>query len=153
MGQVVQGNGDYTIKASEGGTIHLDTGSNIGFVQITGNLLVNGITTAIESESEIRFDINGVTQAIINSDGLIIDNIQINNNTIKNISVLDRISFDSVISLKAKAEDQPSNPGYVSLYAKSFPGTGGTGVFFVNTEGPPDELISKTKAFLYSLIL
>jgi hypothetical protein len=33
------------------------------------------------------------------------------------------------------------------------PGTGGTGLFFVNTEGTRDELISKTKALLYSLIL
>jgi hypothetical protein len=103
--------------------------------------------------SEIRFDINGVNQAYINNNGLIVDNIQIDNNTIKNRSVVDRISFDSVMSLKAKVLDQPPNPGYVSLYAKPAPGTGGTGLFFVNTEGPPDELISKTKAFLYSLIL
>jgi hypothetical protein len=103
--------------------------------------------------SEIRFDINGVNQAYINNNGLIVDNIQIDNNTIKNRAVVDRISFDSVMSLKAKTLDQPPHSGYVSLYAKPAPGTGGTGLFFVNTEGPPDELISKTKAFLYSLIL
>lgn len=103
--------------------------------------------------SEIRFDINGVNQAVINNNGLFVDNIQIDNNTIKNKTVVDRISFDSVLSLKTKTVDQPSHPGYVSLYSKPVPGSGGTGLFFVNTSGPPDELISKTKAFLYSLIL
>lgn len=104
--------------------------------------------------SEIRFDINSVNQAYINSNGLHVDNIQIDNNTIKNrIPNIDRISFDSVISLQAKTLDQPLHSGYVSLYAKSAPGAGGTGLFFVNTSGPPDELISKTKAFLFSLIL
>lgn len=103
--------------------------------------------------SEIRFDINGVNKAIINNNGLIVDNIQIENNTVKNRTAVDRISFDSVMSLKAKTLDSPPHSGYVSLYAKPAPGTGGTGLFFVNTSGPPDELISKTKAFLYSLIL
>jgi hypothetical protein len=103
--------------------------------------------------SEIRFDINSINQAYINSNGLHVDNIQIDNNTIKNKTAVDRISFDSVMSLKTKTLDQLPHSGYVSLYAKPAPGTGGTGLFFVNTSGPPDELISKTKAFLYSLIL
>jgi hypothetical protein len=103
--------------------------------------------------SEIRFDINGVNQAYINNNGLIVDNIQIDNNTIKNRTTLDRISFDSVMSLQVKTVDQLPHSGYISLYAKPVPGPGGTGLFFVNTSGPPDELISKTKAFLYSLIL
>jgi hypothetical protein len=104
--------------------------------------------------SEISFDINGVTQAVINSNGLFVDNIQIDNNTIKNKnSSLDKILFDSVLELKTKPGDPGVSSGYVSLYSKPVPGTGGTGLFFVNTEGTRDELISKTKALLYSLIL
>ena len=38
MGQVVRVNGDYAIKTSEGGTILLDTGPNVGFVKVTGSL-------------------------------------------------------------------------------------------------------------------
>lgn len=104
--------------------------------------------------SEISFDINGVTQAVINNNGLFVDNIQIDNNTIKNKnSSLDKILFDSVLELKTKPGDPGVSSGYVSLYSKPVPGTGGTGLFFVNTEGTRDELISKTKALLYSLIL
>lgn len=51
MGQVVQVNGDYTIKASEGGTIRLDTGSNVGFVRVTGSLLVDGDTLTVSAEN------------------------------------------------------------------------------------------------------
>lgn len=47
MGQVIQTNGDYNIKAQSGGTITLDTGPN-GQVAITGNLLVQGNSTTIE---------------------------------------------------------------------------------------------------------
>jgi hypothetical protein len=51
MGQVVQVNGDYTIKASEGGTILLDTGNNVGFVRVTGSLLVDGDTLTVSAEN------------------------------------------------------------------------------------------------------
>jgi hypothetical protein len=51
MGQVVQVNGDYTIKASAGGTIRLDTGSNVGFVRVTGSLLVDGDTLTVSAEN------------------------------------------------------------------------------------------------------
>jgi hypothetical protein len=51
MGQVVQANGDYTIKASAGGTIRLDTGSNVGFVRVTGSLLVDGDTLTVSAEN------------------------------------------------------------------------------------------------------
>ena len=49
MGQVVQINGDYTIKAAEGGTIRLDTGPNVGNVRVTGSLLVDGTTLTVNA--------------------------------------------------------------------------------------------------------
>lgn len=42
MGQFIQTNGDYTIKAGEGNQIRLDTGSGVGQVYITGDLVVVG---------------------------------------------------------------------------------------------------------------
>lgn len=51
MGQVVQVNGDYSIKTSAGGTIRLDTGSNVGFVRVTGSLLVDGDTLTVSAEN------------------------------------------------------------------------------------------------------
>jgi hypothetical protein len=54
MGQVVQTNGDYTIKAlpddrTVGGKITLDTGDNVGEVRVTGNLVVTGATLTVET--------------------------------------------------------------------------------------------------------
>jgi hypothetical protein len=43
------GDTDYKVKVNDSGTITFDTGSKIGQVIITGNLLVEGVTTTIES--------------------------------------------------------------------------------------------------------
>lgn len=50
MGQVVQVNGDYRIKTSEGGTIFLDTGTNLGKVSISGTVEIAGQTLTLGSE-------------------------------------------------------------------------------------------------------
>lgn len=52
MGQFLQVNGDYNIKAGEGAKITLDTGpaTSGGSVRITGNLVVEGETLAIGVE-------------------------------------------------------------------------------------------------------
>jgi hypothetical protein len=103
--------------------------------------------------SKITFEIDGGQRAIINSNGLTVDNVRIRNNNISNTAV-DNIYIDNVLGLANKAGAPPAvASGYVKLYSKNSPGTGGTGLFFVNTEGTNDELISKTKALLYSLIL
>lgn len=51
MGQVVQTNGDYTIKTKETGTILLDTGQNVGTVRVTGNLIVTGDTLTVSADN------------------------------------------------------------------------------------------------------
>lgn len=51
MGQVIQVNGDYNIKAKESGTIKLDTGPGVGQVVVTGDLIVEGDTLTISSEN------------------------------------------------------------------------------------------------------
>lgn len=51
MGQVIQVNGDYNIKAKEGSNIKLDTGPGVGNVVVTGNLLVQGDTLTISAEN------------------------------------------------------------------------------------------------------
>ena len=51
MGQVIQVNGDYNIKAKEGANITLDTGPGVGQVVVTGNLLVEGDTLTISAEN------------------------------------------------------------------------------------------------------
>lgn len=71
-GAVSKYSSDYKIKVPSGGTITLDTGSNIGLVFITGNLNVQGNTTTVSTTNmEIEDNIillnkgelgNGVTE-------------------------------------------------------------------------------------------
>jgi hypothetical protein len=42
-------NGDYTVKVQDNGTIRLDTGAGIGEVRISGNLIVEGETTTVNT--------------------------------------------------------------------------------------------------------
>jgi hypothetical protein len=72
-----------------------------------------------------------------------------------------QLHIDTAINIKHWTQTTPSvtypggtTPnGYVRIYSTDTPGTGGTGLYFVNAIGTNDELISKTKALLYSLIL
>lgn len=51
MSQLIQTNGDYTIKTADSGTILLDTGDNVGEVRVTGNLVVEGDTLTVSAEN------------------------------------------------------------------------------------------------------
>ena len=51
MAQLVQTNGDYTIKTGEGSNVKFDTGAGIGEVRITGNLVVEGDTLTVQAEN------------------------------------------------------------------------------------------------------
>jgi hypothetical protein len=53
MGQVIQVNGDYNIKASVGATITLDTGPAAagGYTRVTGNLIVEGDTLTVSAQN------------------------------------------------------------------------------------------------------
>jgi hypothetical protein len=111
--------------------------------------------------SEITFEVDGTERAVINSSGLTVNNIRVQNNNIFNISTENVLLGDGadprggVLNIANRSLlSTPSTPsGYVKLYSRDVVGTGGTGLYFVNTLGTGDELISKTKAFLYSLIL
>ena len=80
-----------------------------------------------------------------------INSIRIENNSIAG-TIDDTIFINSVVNIATKSTVPTTPTGYVSLYSTNLPGTGGTGLYFVNTQGTNDELISKTKAILYSLI-
>lgn len=72
-----------------------------------------------------------------------------------------QLHIDTALNIKNWTQSVPSVTypggtapnGYVRIYSTDTPGTGGTGLYFVNAAGTNDELISKTKALLYSLIL
>jgi hypothetical protein len=50
MSQVLQTNGNYTIKTSTTGVIRLDTGDGVGEVRVTGNLIVDGVTVTVDAQ-------------------------------------------------------------------------------------------------------
>lgn len=101
--------------------------------------------------SKILFTVDNSTRATINNSGLTVDSINIFGNTISSSSST-RIKIDSVLTIKNVASDPSVESGHVSLYSKNANGQGGTGLYFVNTAGTTDELVSRSKAFLYSLI-
>ena len=47
---LVVNDGDYTIKVQSGGKITLDTGGSTGSVEITGDLIVQGDQTTINTQ-------------------------------------------------------------------------------------------------------
>lgn len=102
--------------------------------------------------SEITFEVDGVEKVVVNSNGLNVGNLRLENNTISNVSN-DNILLDNVLNLAVKTSVPTTPTGYVKLYGTNVPGNGGTGLYFVNTTGVNDELVSKTRALLYSLIL
>jgi hypothetical protein len=110
--------------------------------------------------SKITFEVNGNEVAVVGDGTFSAGNIRVSGNSLSNYSNND-VLFDSVLSLANRSQTlpPPSQNGYVKLYSKSTTGTGGTGLYFVTKSSPTsttvinDELISKTKALLFSLIL
>jgi hypothetical protein len=105
--------------------------------------------------SNIEFDVDGSPIAKIDNFGLKMTNgISIIGNQI--ISSDGTIRLDRTLQIVNRNSDPVSGDtpsASVYLYSKNGQGTGGTGLYFKNTLGTKDELISKTKALLYSLIL
>ena len=102
--------------------------------------------------SEIEFVVDNLTQATITTNGLLVGSVRTSGNTISE-DTSDTLHVDAYLALDNRVST-PSTPSTnVKLYSKATPGNGGTGVYFVNTQGTNDELISKTKALLFALIL
>lgn len=99
MGQVVQVNGDYTIKSKEGANIKFDvgTGPTAGNVVVTGNLTVVGETLLVET-TDLSIQDNLIT---LNKDETgpgvtkIISGIEVDRGSLTNTSFLFDESTDS----------------------------------------------------------
>lgn len=127
-------------------TSNLDVGGDITTEQTTFNLL-NTTASTVNFAGEAT-EINIGTEA----GSTTINDINITGNVISSVSA-DDLLFDGVLALSNQVSVPASQAGYVKMYSTNTPGSGGTGLYFVNTVGTNDELISKTKAFLFSLIL
>ena len=91
--------------------------------QLGGNLDVNGKTITSASSGDVVITADGTGQLKIN----------------KTISIQDQGSAPSATA------------GYNKLYSSATQGGGGTGLYYVNSTSS-DELVSRTKAIVYSLI-
>jgi trimeric autotransporter adhesin len=137
-------------------------------VDIKGNLFVYGYDDStvgsIETDA-LQFNLLNDTSTDINFGGnafninigtttgsTTINDINITGNVISSVSA-DDLLFDGVLALSNQVSIPSPQAGYVKVYSTDTPGAAGTGLYFVNTIGTNDELISKTKAFLFSLIL
>jgi hypothetical protein len=118
---------------------------------VEDNTSVQVFDVNVSGKTEIAFVVNGAQRASLSDNGFTNDNIKIQNNSISNYAN-DNLLIDSILSLENRLADPATISGYISLYSKAEPGGGGTGLYFVNTKGIRDELISKRKSIVYSLI-
>ena len=118
--------------------------------------------------SEIEFTVDGSVIGKIVTAGLEIGNLElggdtITNNSIGNLTIASNtgeIDIDAVLSLLDQT-DPTVTPGACKIYTKNTVGSGDTGIYYVNTKVDydgstvvtlQDELISKNRALLFSMI-
>ena len=121
-----------------------DTAVSVSDHSTTGN----PSTIVFKVDSSISED--GGLRAFIDNSGLTVDKINVFGNTIS--SSTNAIKLDSVLTIKNVTTNPAVESGHVSLYSKNANDQTGTGLHFVNTTGTTGELVSKSTAFLYSLI-
>lgn len=120
--------------------------------------------------SRIVFTVNGFEKGQFNDNGLNVDNVRILSNTVSNTNAgqdltLTAINSNVKVSGYLNLVDQISAPGDAGgvnkLYSTATTGPGDTGLYFVNTRSgenfevtgaAPEELVSKKRAILFSMI-
>jgi hypothetical protein len=142
-----------TVSSSNSDRIQVGTSPTLTLVQVSD-------TGAVSLANKIDFLVHGVQKAFINSTGLNVNSVNITGQgigtTTGNLVIsatTNNVDLDAYINLENQATDPALRAGYKKIYAKVGEGNGGTGLYFINEGGTTDELISKTKSLLYSLIL
>lgn len=126
-----------------------------------GNTRVEVFSTlAGDIANTVDVSLAGTLSATFSETGIFLNNVKINNNTISSVQT------DSNLILSANGTGFISTSYPVNLEKTSAPiapddgvkiyaddeGDGGTGIYFINEDGTSDELISRTKALLLSII-
>jgi hypothetical protein len=112
--------------------------------------------------SEIGFVLDNAQKAKINPNGFTIDNtININGNIITNLSGSTnlklvpnngKIELQGYVVVDNKTSDPSAVAGAGIIYTKSSEGPGRTGIYFVNNTPNADELVSRNRALLWSIL-
>lgn len=110
--------------------------------------------------SKITFTVDGLVKATIFSNRIELNSISISSNTISstgtnqdviiNPNGTGIVQVDAHFNLTSQTEPLTPDDG-VTLYVNAA-GDGGTGIYFKNADGVSDELVSRNKALLYSII-
>ena len=111
--------------------------------------------------SNIQFSINQVLTAALSTTGLLVNNVNVNSDTISNTAnnlVLTATNNNVEVSAVLNIADQITTPtstvGKTKLYSSATIGPGRSGVYFTNnTITTADELISRNRAVLLSILL
>jgi hypothetical protein len=128
---------------------------------LTGAL--SAANSAIQAlSSSILFQISGTTISTLSSGGFSTGNVELTGNSVTNVSsnnlILTATNNNVEVSAFLNLDNQASTPSYVSnttkLYSSATIGPGRTGVYVTNsTVQTPDELISRNRAVLLSILL
>ena len=114
--------------------------------------------------SKIEFDIQSTQRAQISDSGLDVDYVNIYQNTVANFtnnlqltSSTNNVEIDAVLNLQDQAIDPTEISGFTKIYSKSqltnlADTPGRTGIFFRNAVNSQDELVSKNRALLFSIL-
>jgi hypothetical protein len=112
--------------------------------------------------STINFTVGLVTKAQVSATGFIVNNLLLTGDTISDTSsnnlILSASSNNVEVSSVLNIVDQVSTPSAVSgkskIYSSATVGPGRSGIYFTNnTITTPDELISRNRAVLLSILL
>lgn len=107
-------------------------------IAVDQSVIATFFQSRVEFE-DLRFDDNIVTTSGINSD------------IILKGSGTGRVQIDGWLNFTEEVTPASPPSAGSTLYSKTL-GDGGTGLYFINADGTEDELVSRNKALLYSII-
>jgi len=113
------------------------------------------------TNTTINFAVGLQLRAQISTAGVAIDRLTFAGDTVSNsgannlvISATNNnVEINSVLNLNNQGSDPSAVSGKTKIYTKSSEGAGRTGIYFVNNTPNADELVSKNRAILLSILL
>jgi hypothetical protein len=113
------------------------------------------------TNTTINFAVGLQLRAQISTAGVAIDNLFLSGDTISNsglnnlvlTATNNNVEVNAVLNLDNQGVDPSAIAGKTKLYTKSSEGPGRTGIYFVNNTPNADELVSKNRAVLLSILL
>jgi hypothetical protein len=123
-------------------------------------------TTSIQAlSSSIVFQLGGITQVTLASQGFTVNNVTISQNTVSNTgsssanlvlsAVTGKVEVEGYLTLDNQATAPSLVSGQSNIYSSATVGPGKSGIYFNNNNAAqvPDELVSRSRAVALSILL